>query len=188
MNAARNASANVAASASGMMSGAKSYIMYGVIAIIIVVILYQFVFKSASLDVDLASTMQPGNPTMIKSLKITQGDLTDGKIRIKPGGTYTLSFWMNIKAWGGQQPGVPQSVLNILDDGLSGQSLLSVLLYPNDPQMMVRVNMGSTNNYNCVCWCVYVYIYSYCRTMCLNPNNSNYHKFKQLNGFSMDSE
>jgi len=146
MNAARNASTNVAATASSMMSGMKSYIVYGVIAVIVVVILYQFVYKSASLDLSLANAMQPGNPTTIKALKITQGDQTDGKIRIKPGGTYTLSFWMNIKAWGGQQPGVPQSVLNILDDGLAGKSLLSVLLYPNDPQMMVRVNMGSSSN------------------------------------------
>jgi len=123
-----------------------TYAVYVVVAVIVIVILYQFTFKTASLDVSIANAMQPGNPTQIKSLKITQGDLNDGKIRVKPGGAYTLSFWMNIKAWGGNQPGAPQSVLNILDDGLTGQSLLSVLLYPNDPQMMVRVNMGSAKN------------------------------------------
>jgi len=123
-----------------------TYAVYIVIAVIVIGILYQFTFKSASLDVSIANAMQPGNPAQIKSMKITQGDVNDGKIRIKPGGAYTLSFWMNIKAWGGNQPGAPQSVLNIFDDGLTGQSLLSVLLYPNDPQMMVRVNMGSTKN------------------------------------------
>jgi len=127
-------------------SSMVTYAAYVVIAVIVVVILYQFTFKGASLDVSLANAMQPGNPQTMKSLKITQGDLNDGKIRIKPGGAYTISFWMNIKAWGGLQPGTPQSVLNIMDSGLSGQSLLSVLLYPNDPQMMVRVNMGSANN------------------------------------------
>jgi len=142
MNAARNISASAVATA----SGASSYIVYIVIAIIVIVLLYQFVYTSPSLDVALTKAMQPANPKMIKSLKITQGDATDGKIRIKPGGMYTLTFWMNIKAWGGQQPGVPQSVLNIMDDGLAGQSLLSVLLYPNDPTMMVRVNMGSAAN------------------------------------------
>ena len=145
MNAARNASAAITAPIVG--SGMAIYAVYIVIAVIVVAILYQFVFKTAALDVELATAMQPGNPTGgLKSFKITQGDATDGKIRIKPGGAYTISFWMNIKAWGGQQPGAPQSVLNIMDGGLTGSSLLSVLLYPNDPQMMVRVNMGSAKN------------------------------------------
>jgi hypothetical protein len=141
-----NSSRNSSVIGLGASSGMATYAVYIVIAIIAVVLVYQFVFKNASLDVSLAGSMQPGNPSTIKTLKITQGDVNDGKIRIKPGGAYTLTFWMNIKAWGGNQPGVPQSVLNILDAGLPGQSLLSVLLYPNDPQMMVRVNMVSASN------------------------------------------
>ena len=112
--------------------------MYAVYAIIIVVVVYfasLLVFKGASQDITVVSTTQIANPTKspLPSFPIT----SDGRYRIKPGGEYTFSFWVYINNWA---DGVrPLSVLNITDSGLPSNSLLSVLLYPADPMMAIRL-------------------------------------------------
>lgn len=59
--------------------------------------------------------------------------------RIQTGGEYTLSFWMYITSWD-MRFGKAKSVLQITDSGLPNYSLLTTILYPNDPRMMIRVH------------------------------------------------
>jgi hypothetical protein len=114
------------------------YGIYILIAVVVVYLVSRLVFQGSALEVPVTTTTQVANPTAIVPLNIT----SDGRIRIKPGGEYTFSFWVYINSWGAAKA---KGVLSIVDAGLSGQSLLSVLLYPSDPMMAIRINTTNSN-------------------------------------------
>lgn len=117
---------------SGM--GIVTYVVYAVIAIVIIYAVSTLVFKGASQDIVVSSNTHIANPASLPPpFPIT----SDGRYRIKPGGEYTFSFWVYINAWADGSR--PLSVLNITDSGLPSNSLLSVLLYPADPMMAIRL-------------------------------------------------
>jgi len=126
----------------GAPSGVSRYIPsgvinYGVVIIVAIAALWVvsgFVFKSASQDIAVTTAVQIGNPTTPPTLNITK----EGTLRIKPGGEYTFSFWVYINSWSDGTAKV-KSVLNIKDAGVVNNTLLSVLLYPADPKMAIRL-------------------------------------------------
>jgi hypothetical protein len=69
------------------------------------------------------------------------------QLRVKRGGEYTLSFWMYITSWEGNA-GLPKGVLRIKEGASDAYSLLTAVLYPNEPKMAIRVHHDSTTTSN----------------------------------------
>ena len=129
---------NVASNSSSSM---MKYGIYILVAVVVIYLVSRLVFQGSALEVPVTTVTQIANPTSLVTLPIT----SDGRLRIKPGGEYTFSFWVYIHDWGSAKP---KGILSILDDGLSGSSLLSVLLYPSDPMMDIRINTTNSPAYD----------------------------------------
>jgi len=121
-------------------SNNRGMLMNGVyVAAFLVVLfyLYKFLIEGSELEVTLLNTEVDAN-TPLSYLIPAKEDL-----RVKTGGEYTLSFWMFITSWD-YRAGLPKSVLQIYDSNSvgpsSGNSLLTTILYPNEPKLMVRVH------------------------------------------------
>lgn len=70
----------------------------------------------------------------------------------KSGGEFTLSWWMYISNWD-YRSGQAKSVIQLVDQKTSDYSLLTTILYPNEPKMMIRIHtakpsMGETDYTN----------------------------------------
>lgn len=111
--------------------------------------LYKFLTAGSDLEVALLNNEVDANTPDSYPLPDSQ------KVRVKAGGEYTLSFWMYINSWD-YRAGLAKSVVQIVDSADTKNSLLTTILYPNEPKMMIRVhteNAGSTggmsyNNYD----------------------------------------
>ena len=137
MNAARlPVAANVGA------TGSLKYIFYIVAALVVVYLVSRLVFKGGSQDIAVTGTTQTASPAGgPKPFKITE----DGRLRIKSGGEYTFSFWVYINSWG-DGTSKPKNVLSITDAAMPDNSLMSVMLYPAEPLMAIRVYTGKSNS------------------------------------------
>jgi len=125
-------------------SNALKYIFYIVAALTIVYLVSRLTFVGASQDIPVAGTTQTGAPARgTLPLKITE----DARLRIKPGGEYTFSFWVYINTWG-DRGSKPLNVLTITDSGVSDSALMAVMLYPTEAMMAIRMYTGpGSNNY-----------------------------------------
>jgi hypothetical protein len=98
--------------------------------------IYKFFVSKSDLDVNLLNAETDAN---------TQQSFTlPSNVRVKTGGEYTISFWMYINSWD-YRAGLAKSVLQIHDGNLGSHALLTTILYPNEPKLMVRVHTKSQN-------------------------------------------
>ena len=124
---------NVAANSSS--SSVMKYGIYLLVAVVVIYLVSRLVFQGSSLEVPVMTATQIANPTTPITTTITN----KGPLLIKPGGEYSFSFWIYINSWGNSKT---RSVLNLLDSSsaFSGKTLMSVMLYPSDPMMAIRLN------------------------------------------------
>lgn len=101
--------------------------------------LYKFLIAGSDLEVTLLNTEVPANEPMTYALPTKNPD-----VRVKPGGEYTISFWMYVTSWD-YRAGLAKSVLQILDTKATNYSLLTTALYPNENRLMVRVHTEAAN-------------------------------------------
>jgi hypothetical protein len=129
-------------------SSALKYIFYIVAALSIVYVVSRLTFNGGSQDISVTGTTQSGAPGVDKAGAFPSFTITeDSRLRIKPGGEYTFSFWVYINTWG-VNGSKPTNVLRIADAELAGHSLLAVMLYPTEPTMAIRFYTGAgTGNF-----------------------------------------
>lgn len=117
-------------------------VLYLVVAMIVIYYVYMALFSSSDNELALLEAEISANPTKPRILSLPRGN---DRLRVKQGGVYTVSFWMYITSWDFRS-GLAKSVLQISDSNINSNYLLSVLLYPNEPKLMVRVyNDGITD-------------------------------------------
>jgi hypothetical protein len=109
-------------------------VVYIVAFLVALYYLYKFLIAGSDLEVTLLNTEVPANEPMSYPLPVKNPD-----VRVKPGGEYTLSFWMYISSWE-YRAGLAKSVLQIVDTKAPNYSLLTTVLYPNENRLMVRVH------------------------------------------------
>lgn len=142
MNAARGLLTPIAAP-----SNALKYIFYIVAALAVVYVVSRMTFNGASQDITVTGTTQSGAPAAKEGVFPSFTITDDSRLRIKPGGEYTFSFWVYINTWGDRGT-KPSNVLRIVDADLTGNSLMAVMLYPSEPTMAIRLYTGeNSNNY-----------------------------------------
>lgn len=145
MNAARMNVPRMNAS-SGSSSTLK-YVLYILVAVVAVYLVSRLVFQGSSLEVPVTKTVMSGTVAAgaaadKTTFPITRAaDKNNSALQIKPGGEYTFSFWVYIDRWAGTKAA---SVLNITDSTSTGRALLSVLLYPSSPTMVIRLATSGT--------------------------------------------
>lgn len=113
----------------------RSSIMNAVYLVAFLVVIY-YVYKifvaGSELELPLTSGAQPANQP--------NGGFVPPNIATGTGGEYTISFWMYISNWD-YRSGQAKSVLQIVDNKNKDKfNLLTTILYPNEPKMMVRVH------------------------------------------------
>ena len=108
-------------------------VVYVIVALIALYYLYKFLIQGSDLDVTLSNVIVDANKPKAHPLP---KDMKD--VRVKPGGEYTISFWMYIHSWD-YRSGLAKSVLQIVDSNQTSGSLLTTILYPNEPKLMVRI-------------------------------------------------
>jgi hypothetical protein len=126
MEALRNATVN--------NRGTIMNIVYIAAFLLVLYYLYKFLIAGSDLEVTLLNTEAPANEPMTYALPVKNPD-----VRVKPGGEYTISFWMYVTSWD-YRAGLAKSVLQILDTKATNYSLLTTALYPNENRLMVRVH------------------------------------------------
>jgi hypothetical protein len=109
-------------------------VVYIVAFLVALYYLYKFLIAGSDLEVTLLNTEVPANEPMTYALPVKNQD-----VRVKPGGEYTISFWMYISSWE-YRAGLAKSVLQIMDNKAPNYSLLTTVLYPNENRLMVRVH------------------------------------------------
>jgi hypothetical protein len=109
-------------------------VVYIAVFLAVVYYLYKFLIAGSDLEVTLLNTEVAANEPMSYALPVKNSD-----VRVKPGGEYTISFWMYISSWD-YRAGLAKSVLQILDTKATNYSLLTTALYPNENRLMVRVH------------------------------------------------
>ena len=126
MDALRNATMN--------NRGTIMNLVYIAAFLLVLYYLYKFLIAGSDLEVTLLNAEVPANEPMTYALPAKNPD-----VRVKPGGEYTISFWMYITSWD-YRAGLAKSVLQILDTKAPNYSLLTTVLYPNENRLMVRVH------------------------------------------------
>lgn len=116
-------------------------IVYIIAFLMVLYYLYKFLIAGSDLEVTLLNTEVPANEPMTYNL--ATGKNPD--VRVKPGGEYTISFWMYVTSWD-YRAGLAKSVLQILDTKAPNYSLLTTALYPNENRLMVRVHTEAPGN------------------------------------------
>lgn len=111
--------------------GTLMNMVYVVAFLVVLYYLYKFLIADNELETICLSSSAPANVPGASAIKAQQGVLT--------GGLYTLSFWMYISNWD-YRSGQAKSVIQIVDKTVTDYSLLTTILYPNEPKMMVRVH------------------------------------------------
>ncbi len=98
--------------------------------------LYTFLMAGYDLEVNVLDVDVDANSPQTYPLPDSQ------VIRVKTGGEYSISFWMYITSWD-YRAGRAKSVLQIVDSADTKNSLLTTILYPNEPKMMIRVRTNA---------------------------------------------
>lgn len=111
-------------------------VLYVVAFLVALYYLYKFFISSSDLDLDVLNSEADANAPQSFPLPDSQS------VRVKTGGEYTLSFWMYINSWD-YRAGLAKSVLQIVDSASPQHALLTTILYPNEPKLMVRVHTES---------------------------------------------
>ena len=114
-------------------------IVYIIAFFVVLYYLYKFLLGGSELEATLLNIEVDANKVAAMPLPPTNPD-----IRVKQGGSYSLTFWMYITSWD-VRAGLAKSVLQIMDADIEDYSLLTAILYPNEPKMMVRVHTEATN-------------------------------------------
>ena len=109
-------------------------VVYVVAFLVVVYYLYKFLIADNELETICLSSSAPANTPGAHYIKPTQG--------VETGGVYTLSFWMYISNWD-YRSGQAKSVIQVIDKSVADFNLLTTILYPNEPKMMVRVHTQS---------------------------------------------
>jgi hypothetical protein len=104
-------------------------VVYLVAFLVALYYLYRFIMAGAGPETSLLDVEVDANKP--KTFNIPKG------LRVKTGGEYTLSYWMYINSWE-TRAGLAKSVLQIMDG--TSHALLTTILYPNEPKMMIRVH------------------------------------------------
>lgn len=112
-------------------------VLYIGVFLLVVYFLYKFLVAGSDLDVNLLDVEIPANIPRAYNLPSDNSDA-----RVKQGGEYTISFWMYITSWD-YRSGLAKSVLQIMDTKVPDYALLTTILYPNEPKLMVRVHTES---------------------------------------------
>jgi hypothetical protein len=115
-------------------------VLYIAAFLVVLYYLYKFLIAGSDLEVSLLNTEVPANEPMTYQLPLKNPD-----VRVKPGGEYTISFWMYITSWD-YRAGLAKSVLQIVDTKAPNYSLLTTILYPNENRLMVRVHTEAANS------------------------------------------
>lgn len=139
MNAIRNV-------ATGASRGNIINVVYVVAFLVALYYVYKFLIAGSELEVVALDSEVPAN--VAKVLPLSDGP--NGKVRIKTGGEYTLSFWMYITSWD-QRAGQYKAVLRAVNTGAQGtttptESMVTIMMHPNDTKMMIRVRTNDTNS------------------------------------------
>ena len=116
--------------------GSVFNVLYVVAFLVALYYLYKFFISSSDLDFDVLNAEADANAPQSFPLPNSQSVL------VKTGGEYTLSFWMYINSWD-YRAGLAKSVLQIVDSASPQHALLTTILYPNEPKLMVRVHTES---------------------------------------------
>lgn len=111
-------------------------VLYVVAFLVALYYLYKFFISSSDLDLDVLNSEADANAPQSFPLPDSQS------VRVKTGGEYTLSFWMYINSWD-YRAGLAKSVLQVVDSASPQHALLTTILYPNEPKLMVRVHTES---------------------------------------------
>lgn len=114
-------------------------VVYVIVFLLLIYYVYMFLAAGNQLELTLVPTKIPANTPMQYKLDNTSG------VRIMTGGEYTLSFWMYIKDWT-VRGGLYKSVLQITDANLPDNFLLNVMVYPNEPKLVIRVHQDKTGS------------------------------------------
>lgn len=116
--------------------GSAFNVLYVVAFVVALYYLYKFFVSSSDLEVDILNSEADANTPQSFPLPDSPS------VRVKTGGEYTVSFWMYISSWD-YRAGLAKSVMQIVDSASPQHALLTTILYPNEPKMMVRVHTES---------------------------------------------
>ena len=114
-------------------------IIYIIVAIFVLYYAYLFFTAGSDFEVAIVETQVDANPTTAQLKWLPP---KNANLRVTQGGSYTLSFWIYITSWDFRS-GLPKHVLSIKDNGKPDYDLLTCILYPNEPKMMIRVHNDS---------------------------------------------
>jgi hypothetical protein len=123
--------------AKGFLTNNRGSVMnavYIVAFLVVVYYLYKFLFQGSDLEITLMDTQADANKAQAFPFPKHRSDLN-----IATGGEYTISFWMYVSNWE-YRSGLAKSVLQIMDTKAEKNVLLTTILYPNEPKLMVRVH------------------------------------------------
>ena len=109
-------------------------VIYVIAFLVALYYVYKFLIAGSELEVTVLDAEMDANAP--KGFIISKNP----DVRVKQGGEYTVSFWMYINSWD-YRSGLAKSVLQIVDNNTAGEyALLTTVLYPNEPKLMVRVH------------------------------------------------
>ena len=130
-------------SATSANRGTIVNVVYVIAFLVILYYVYKFLTAGAGNELILVPNKIPATLPNGGAAGPFMFDKTSGA-RIMTGGEYTLSFWMYIKDWT-VRGGMTKSVLQIVDAAVTKNYLLSVMIYPNEPKLMIRVAQDNSN-------------------------------------------
>jgi hypothetical protein len=111
-------------------------VVYVVAFFVVLYYLYKFLIAGKDLETICLNTVTPAN--------IPAGTMLKPNTAFKTGGEYTITFWMYITNYD-YRSGMAKSVIQLVDSKTPDFSLLTTILYPNEPKMMVRVHTQAPN-------------------------------------------
>jgi len=111
-------------------SGTVNYVIYGIVAVVIIYYGYQL-YATPSTDLILSSVKTDAN-------KVTTATISSGALpAIRSGGAYTLTLWTYINSYE-YRAGRPKRMFTILDSKTPHRALAVGILYPTEPKLMIR--------------------------------------------------
>ena len=112
-------------------------VIYVIAFLVALYYVYKFLISGSELEVTLLDAEMDANAP--RGFIISKNP----DVRVKQGGEYTISFWMYINSWD-YRSGLAKSVIQIVDNNNAGDyALLTTVLYPNEPKLMVRVRTNA---------------------------------------------
>ena len=124
----------------GQNRGGIINVIYLVAFLTVLYYIYKFLIAGSELEASLLDVEADANSPQGFLLPANRPE-----VRVKQGGEYTISFWMYITSWD-YRSGLAKSVLQIVDNKTASENaLLTTILYPNEPKLMVRVRTEGGN-------------------------------------------